>query len=168
VFIAFLAAFVVFAVRQREDLVRRDYYEAEVLYQQQLDRANRGQSVSREVAITYEAAAQRVTIQLPPAQAHLHPTGRINFYRPSDASLDHTTPLVPDANGVQHVNAAQLRPGLWKVHLHWTVNDQEFYFDQTIVVSPKSSASEPTASHSRPLFQGSKFKVPPRPLDVGC
>src|SRR3990172_2138577 len=89
-FSAFLAAFIVFAVRQREDLVRRDYYDAEVRYQQHLDRAHRGQAVSGEVAIRYEAAMQRVTIQLPPTQARHRPTGRISFSRPSDASLDYT------------------------------------------------------------------------------
>lgn len=145
-FIAFLAAFIIFAALRHDDLVRRDYYEEEVRYQRQLDRANRGQAVSREVAVRYDAVNQRITISLPPAQAALHPSGSINFYRPSDASLDHARPLVTDAGGVQHVNASHLRPGLWKVHLYWTVNDQEFYFDQAIVVQPRESAADSSRS----------------------
>jgi nitrogen fixation protein FixH len=166
-FIAFLATFIVFAVRQREDLVRHDYYEAEVLYQQQLDRANRGQAVGREVAINYDVASQRVTIQLPRDQALLRPTGSINFYRPSDASLDHTTPLLPDANGVQHVNAAQLRSGLWRIRLYWTVKGQEFYFDQNIVIGPRQTARYPaggirmSTSFASSFFQAqvSRFRI---------
>jgi hypothetical protein len=130
---------VAFATRHREDLVRPDYYEEEVRYQEQLERLNRTLAVRHDTAITYDDTNQNVVITLPPEHARQQPSGRINFYRPSDASLDREVRLAPDAAGIQRVDASKLRAGLWKVRLYWTVHHQDFYLDQPIIVGPKTS-----------------------------
>src|SRR5262245_24832520 len=69
-FIMFIVAFIVFAMRQEVDLVRHDYYDQEVRFQQQLDRLTRSRFLSAEVAISYDAGHQQITLKLPAEHAH--------------------------------------------------------------------------------------------------
>ncbi len=145
-FILFGSAMVVWisvAVRQNIDLVSRDYYEHEIRYQQQIDRNARTLPLGAMVKVTYEAAEQRVTVSLPAAHA-THALGKITFYRPSDARLDRELKLSVNAAGEQRIDAKSLQPGLWKVRVGWTVNGEEYFFDQTMVIAnPRSTAFEP-------------------------
>jgi hypothetical protein len=116
------------------ELVRPDYYEQEIRFQEQIDREDRTRRLGGEAAIVYDAAREEITIVLPSAHAGRHASGRIEFYRPSDASLDCGLRLAVNAAGVQRVNAKPFRVGLWKVRLFWSVDNQEFFFDRAIVV----------------------------------
>ena len=133
-FITGMAVFIVFATRNRMELVRSDYYEQEIRFQQQIDREDRTRRLRAEAAISYDAARGEITIVLPSTHAGRPASGRIEFYRPSDASLDRGLQLTVNSEGVQRVDARQLRFGLWKVRIFWTVDNQEFFLDRTIVV----------------------------------
>ncbi len=132
--IIFIATFIAFAVRQREDLVSADYYEREVRYQSQLDSMNRSQSLAAQSVVTFEPALQTIVITLPVAQTQ-GATGNIHLYRPSDARLDRELPLTLNAAGVQHLDTKALSDGLWKVRVKWNANGQEYYLDQPVIVT---------------------------------
>lgn len=134
VFIGWLGTFAVIAVRNSMDLIRPDYYEQEVRYQEQIDRENRTARLSDAVQISYDAAAGNVALQLPAAQAAKSPAGTVRFYRPSDASLDREIPLAVNAAGHQVVDTTQLRRGNWKLRVTWRVEGEEFFSDQSIVL----------------------------------
>jgi hypothetical protein len=138
-FVSLVAAFITFAVRQDMDLVREDYYEQEVRYQEQIDRMNRTLPFGNEVAVVYDPAVQAIDIRLPSRHAHEHLTGRIQFYRPSDASLDHDVPLLVGADGRQRIAAGALAGGLWNLQVFWEVNGEEFYTEQTVVIAERKS-----------------------------
>jgi hypothetical protein len=151
VFATFLATFVVWALGQRQDLVTENYYEQELRYQEQLDRLNRTQAQSGQSTVTFDATRNCIVIKLPAAQA-AGASGKIQLYRPSNARLDHEVPLAIDAGGVQTLDAKAMAAGLWKVRLQWSVNGQEYYFDQAVVVTgapiSKSARSSNTAFNS--------------------
>jgi nitrogen fixation protein FixH len=130
VFITGLVVFITYASRQRMDLVRH-----EVRFQEQLDRMNRTGPLGAAVAITYDASRQSITITLPLAHAQSQISGRIHFYRPSDARLDHQIPLAVDTRGVQSLDVRPLQAGLWKVRVHWSLSSQEYFFAQSVVIA---------------------------------
>lgn len=132
-----MAVWVVFAVRNDMDLVSADYYDREIRHQQQIDRQARTLPVQSEVKVAYDAAQQRITIALPAAHAG-QARGKINFYRPSDAKLDREAKLSLNAAGTQELDATLLHPGFWKVRVQWTVNGEEYYFDQDFTIAPNS------------------------------
>jgi nitrogen fixation protein FixH len=133
-FIGGVITFSIYAARQRVDLVRPDYYIEEIQFQQQLDRLNRTQPISAQVTIAYNPGQQSITVALPAAHTH-HPTsGRIHLYRPSDAHLDQDLELAVNPEGVQHLDARKLQPGLWKVRVQWTVDGHEYFFAQSVVI----------------------------------
>ena len=132
--ILFIVTFIAFAMRQREDLVSADYYEREVRFQGQLDSMNRSQSLAAQAVVTFEAAQQSIVITLPPAQTQ-GAIGNIHLYRPSDARLDRNVPLALNAEGIQRLNAKELRDGLWKVRVKWSFDGKEYFVDQPVIVA---------------------------------
>jgi len=134
-FFAGLVSFIIYASTQPVDLVRADYYEEEIRYQDQLDRVKRTGEIGLPVQITFDAPERCIWVQLPPTHATAS-TGSIHLYRPSDSRLDQILPLHADAQGRQRLDTRLLRSGLWKVRLTWTMSGQEFYADKTVVLPP--------------------------------
>lgn len=134
VFATFLAVFVVWAVGQKQELVAENYYEQEVRYQQRLDKVNRTQVIAGQAAVTFDAARNCIVVALPPAQAQ-GASGRIHFYRPSDARLDREVSLALNPTGVQTLDAKSLTSGLWKVRVEWTAQGQDYFLDQALVIN---------------------------------
>jgi hypothetical protein len=132
--ILFIGTFIAFALRQREDLVSADYYEREVRYQSQLDSMNRSQALAAQVVVTYEPIPRRIVITLPIAYRR-GAAGSVHLYRPSDARLDREVPLRLDPEGIQRLDATQLPEGLWKVRVKWSVNGQDYFLDQPVIVT---------------------------------
>jgi hypothetical protein len=143
--IIFIATFIAFAVRQREDLVSVDYYEREVRYQTQLDAMNRSQTLAATTVVSFEPAQQAIVITLPAANSQ-GAKGSIHLYRPSDARLDRQFPLALNADGIQRLDANTLSDGLWKVRVQWKMDGQEFFIEQPVIVNRETNAGR--ARHS--------------------
>jgi len=125
VFVSAMATWIVFAVRNDHQLVRKDYYEQELKYQNELESFDRAAGA---VLVGYDPITRLVTVQLPEDA-----TGTIDFYRPSDVRLDRQLPL-STKGGIQQINVREFDPGLWKVRLTWTAGGAEFRYDQKLVL----------------------------------
>ena len=132
VFITYIVGFVIFASRQKMDLVRADYYDQEIRFQQQIDRVKRTAPVMAEAGIDYDRAGESVTVSLPVKQSDI--SGPVSFYRPSDAGLDTTVQLGLDTAGRQSMSVRALCTGLWKVRIQWKAAGQEYFFEKPIVI----------------------------------
>jgi len=138
-FFAGTVGLIVMACSQKVDLVRPDYYEQELKFQNQIDQVERTHRAASQASVAYDAAGKCIVVSLPPGQVAHEIRGRIELYRPSAAGLDRTVELAPDPKGVQRLDAAGLAPGLWKVRVSWTVEQQDYYLDQKVVVGAKPS-----------------------------
>ena len=133
-FISGTVVLIVIACSNPMDLVSADYYEQELQYQARLDQLKRTGELGAQAAVDYVPAAQRITVRLP--VSHLGPdlVGNIVLYRPSAARLDRQVKLSPDPHAVQHLDASDLQPGVWKVHVLWSVGKRDYFIDQLIMV----------------------------------
>jgi hypothetical protein len=138
-FVAGTAGLIVLACSQRVELVSADYYEKELKYQGQIDRAERTRREASQASVAYDAGRQCITVSLPPGQGHGNVRGSVELYRPSAAAMDHAVKLEPDANGVQRLDAHAMAPGLWRVRVSWTAAQQNYYLEQKVIVGPKPS-----------------------------
>ncbi len=138
-FVASTVGLIVMACSQKMDLVSNDYYEQELKYQGQIDRAERTRREAREASVAYDAADEQITVSLPSEQARRQVSGSIELYRPSAAGLDRAVELKPDANGIQRLDAAGLAPGLWKVRVSWIAEKQSYYLERAVVLRPEPS-----------------------------
>jgi nitrogen fixation protein FixH len=130
--------FIAFCSRHPADLVAADYYEQEVRYQRQIERLQHGQQPAATAVVTYDAKTKLISIALPPNHSQTKPSGTIQLYRPSATNLDRQLKLAPDEHGLQTIDAGSLLPGLWKVRVSWTADEQEYFLDEKIVIGVKA------------------------------
>ena len=126
VFIGGVAAWITFAVRNDHELVRKDYYEQELKFQNELDGVARAATTG--VNVSYNSAKQMLTVSLPVNNS----AGSLKFYRPSNERLDQEIPLALK-DGVQSIDVRSFERGLWKIRLTWTSNGAEYQHDQTLI-----------------------------------
>jgi hypothetical protein len=138
-FFAGTVGLVVMAFSQKVDLVSADYYEQELTFQGRIDRVERTRRAPSQASVAYDAGGKCITVSLPADQAGHDVSGRIELYRPSASGLDRAVKLEPDTTGIQRVDAAGMVPGLWKVRVSWTVEKQDYFLDQKVVVGSKAS-----------------------------
>jgi hypothetical protein len=138
-FIVGTIALIVISVSSRTDLVAADYYEQEIRYQGQMDRLSRAQSLPAKATAAYDDAHHAIQISLPREHASAGAQGDVHLYRPSAAGLDQRVTLQLDTHGYQTLDAAHLRPGLWKVKVAWTVAGHDYAIEQTVIVGTKNS-----------------------------
>jgi len=130
VFITGVVTWIAFAARHQDQLVSPDYYEHEMRFQEQIDRAKRGAS-NHESALSFDGDEQSLIIHLSVAGKI---TGTIRLYRPADARLDRRAALELDDAGAQTVDLSGLESGLWKASVTWNSADHDYYLEKTIVV----------------------------------
>ena len=131
VFVLLLISFVMFASMQNRDLVETGYYQQGLDYDQRIEELQRAQSSA--VLIKLDQATRQLTISfIPDSLSTAMPTGELQLYRPSNAEWDRTFDLNLDANGMQVFNTQELPKGAWTAKVSWTVNDQAYFYEQSL------------------------------------
>jgi nitrogen fixation protein FixH len=133
VFTGYIVGFVVFCSRQQMDLVRQDYYDQEIRFQQQIERVQRTAPVLVDADIDYDHASDVVRVSLPSVKDNTI-SGTVSFYRPSDARMDSNVKLGLDREGRQSLSVGSLPAGLWKVRVQWKAAGREYFFEKPIVI----------------------------------
>lgn len=125
--------FMVYGAMQSDvNLVSKEYYAEELAYGKRMEQVAQAQQLENPITIISAAAAEQLVIQFPAELTAA--TGSIHLFRPSDAKLDVVLPLTLNAEGVQHINTASLKKGLWRVQLTGKVNGKEYYHAQDITL----------------------------------
>jgi hypothetical protein len=125
-------SFVAFCTLHPTELVAQDYYEQEIRYQSQLDRMEMVRASGSLASIQYHQNQKLITISIPESGDKDRPTGKVELYRPSAASLDQSVKLEVDEKGNQQIDAGKLQPGLWKVKVTWSVGGKDFFLDRKV------------------------------------
>ena len=133
-FILVLVAFVIFSQYQNNDLVTKDYYAQEIMYQNQIERIQRSKSLPDPVSWKYDSDDKFLTIRFPvhPDPGIIH--GNILLFRPSDARMDRLIDIKLLSDGSQTVSTRHLSPGLWKLKIFWQFNQTDYYEEGTVVI----------------------------------
>ena len=130
--IAGCVSYVIFCNMHPAELVAPDYYEQELRYQGQMERAQRANGLSEQASIKYLVDRKLITISIPATHANGQTAGKVQLYRPSAAGLDQTFLLDVDTHGTQQIDARMLQPGLWTVKVTWAADGKDYFIDQKI------------------------------------
>ena len=133
-FVAAVLALVLFVSFQDIQLVEQDYYEKELVFQQQIDRVKRTLELPSAVTFDYDRTGRVITILYPPEVEHARLGGRISLMRPSNADLDRMVEVFPDSTGRQVIDASGLERGMWRLKASWKIDDVEYYNEDMIVI----------------------------------
>ncbi len=124
-FVIIVIAMVVFSLTRDIPLVKENYYEEEIKYQQQIDRLKRTRKLSEE--IKYRQIDGGLVIKFPKEIDAKNIEGNILLYRPSDENKDFKLSLNLDEEREQTINITKLDKGFWRIKLNWTMNGVEYY-----------------------------------------
>jgi nitrogen fixation protein FixH len=123
------------AMRTDVELVSPDYYKQELAYQQRIESVARTAALPAPVRVCYEAAAQRLTLELPASLAGTDVQGHVRFFRPSDQKLDFTLRFAPTGQPArQLLSTARLQPGHWQLRLNFTAGGQAYFIEKELSI----------------------------------
>jgi hypothetical protein len=132
-FIAFIMYFVVTMNTNKKydhDLVTEDYYQAELKYQNDIDKLNNVQMLDEN--ISYRRTSEGLLIQFPKDLKPEDIEGKMFLYRPSNKHLDFVTPLsLSDHNLL--IPDKRLLDGRWNITIDWEYNGTSYLFKEEII-----------------------------------
>lgn len=115
------------ATHTKFELVSEKYYDDEIHFQQQIDRAR---NAAKRTAVTISQDNQAVTLQFPDSL----PSGQAWFYYPTNAQHDRHF-AIATANGIQRIAKSQLQKGHCWVKLQWKTDTQFYYTEQEFKIN---------------------------------
>jgi len=129
-FIIFLSAvFIVFSLRQHNDLVIDDYYEQGADYSTQMDVIHRSKPFIDSVEIKQDD--QHIKIFVSNTIVMKSDSIEIYFYRSSDKSMDVTFRDELVSSPIE-LNSQLFQHGRYKVKVAWSINEERFEVQNTI------------------------------------
>jgi hypothetical protein len=131
-FVVAMTVLVVMSMKQKIQLVAKDYYRDELRYQQVIDAASLANKLSTKVEIIKQGSFIR--IQLPQEMAGTAVQGEILFYYISDAAKDRHLQLQTNAAAAQLIPLDKLLPGSYTVKINWTHNNLQYYTEQSLIL----------------------------------
>ncbi|WP_244968038.1 FixH family protein, partial [Spirosoma utsteinense] len=130
VFAGFIGTMVVLMSRERIDLVRDDYYQDEIAYQQQIDRVANSRRFDPEAYIQYRSDRRQVEITLPDSLQQ----GTFTLYRPADRQQDIQQELTAVTPSPVVMSMKQKPGGLWRAKLTWSDGQREYYTERELTL----------------------------------
>jgi len=127
-FAVFIGVLVTVCVRQDISLVSNDYYKQELDYQNQINRTTNTQ----ELSVRPQIAVVNNAVQISFKDFNNVRGGELKLFRPSDAAYDITFELKTTADTLQVFNLQATHKGMYKAQLKWSMNDKEYYLEETI------------------------------------
>ncbi|RYD75766.1 MAG: hypothetical protein EOP53_15920 [Sphingobacteriales bacterium] len=130
-FVLLMVSMAVIAGKHTERLVVKDYYKAELQFQQQIDKTKNAEALAQKptISLTKNAA---VEVFFPQAIYADGVVGKIMFYRANSPEMDFELPVVLGADAKQIIPTEKLKKGRWKVELNWQTNGLLYYTEQVI------------------------------------
>jgi hypothetical protein len=129
-FAMFIATLVTVCVRQDVLLVSKDYYQDELVYQEQIERIQNTNALQDKPEIVV------VNNQLQVSYIRFANVDRalLKLFRPSDASLDLQFELKPVLEGKQEFSLSSLPRGFYRARMTWEEAGKEYYLEKAIVI----------------------------------
>jgi hypothetical protein len=132
-FVIFMITLVMLCIKQKDiSLVSDDYYKQEIAYQAEIEKQHNAEELTSPITIAFAGEKQQVTLSFPEDQKGA--TGKVKFYRPSDAKKDITVDLDLKETVVQEIPVNHLTKGLWVVKLEWENAGKGYLKEQKIVL----------------------------------
>ncbi|MEL7341600.1 MAG: FixH family protein [Bacteroidota bacterium] len=128
-FVAVILTGVIGSTQHRFQLVRTDYYEAEVVYQGRIDAMKNTKSLTEKPIIRQEQS--EIVLLFP--QALREAQGEVRLYRPSNQALDQTYSLAL-TEGQQLIPTQDLASGHYILQLEFEQGGKHFYQEQSLVL----------------------------------
>lgn len=130
VFAVFIGTLVMVCVRQDIDLVSKDYYQQELLYQDQIYRLNNTAALASKPEFTIV----NDRIQVAFGQWNDMEAGELKLFCPSNPRMDRNFQLARTGERIQSFELESLQKGMYRAKLLWKMDGKEFYLEEVIYI----------------------------------
>ena len=103
--------------REHYDLVRQDYYDHEITYEDHLEQLRRASTLPQKPTLHVHEHAHQITLQFPPLMLNQLNTVRLDLYCPADKTQDLHLIVELDDEGRQNIQLPTTAQGNWKASL---------------------------------------------------
>lgn len=114
------------------DLVEEEYYDAEIKYQEQIDKINRTNNLPEQLYVRLTDKA--IEFKFPLLFDKDRISGKITYYKPSDDLLDKMQVIKLNDENTMYLDRNELSTGYWKIKIEWSVNEVEYYNEESMMV----------------------------------
>jgi len=120
-FMAFIMSLGIWMVVSSNEKVEKDYYEKDLLYEQEIQAQRNTQKLSK--IVRFELKESDLIVHFPLEVKKY--TGQILLVRPDDAKKDRSI-LMKLNNQQQIIQGADLATGLWKIKAVWQMDGKAY------------------------------------------
>lgn len=132
VFTIITLSFVFLSFGEDVNLVRDDYYEAELKFNEKKETLKRTDELVEKLKITLTQT--NIEFSFPKVFTYSSISGEIFFYRPSDRELDLKIPVILDSTQKMIIPTKRLNSGLWKIRVDWNADSLSYFNEKIIMV----------------------------------
>lgn len=130
-FMGFIGSMVYYAFTKNADLVRDDYYENELAFDQ--TKGEKANYTALEHKIYVEKNELGVNFIFP-EDLNADKGGKIAFYRPDQKKFDCEFELDINSDHIQRLPYSNFRDGYYDISIHWTdANNTTYIFESNIL-----------------------------------
>ncbi|MCE3259129.1 MAG: hypothetical protein K0S12_770 [Bacteroidetes bacterium] len=126
-FVGIIITLVTISSQNKEELVAKDYYAQELLYQNKLNAINNEKQLDK--SITHEVTDASIILTSPFEKSK----GTIQFFCPSDSKKDKSFPM-NFSDGVQSIPKTNLAKGIYKLQISWEANNKNYFKEEIITL----------------------------------
>ena len=124
-FVLLIATMVSLSISQKVDLVSKDYYEQELQFQNKINLMDRTRLLSEQ--LSWQVQNDELVLDFPDQFKGQQTSGKVFFFRPSDAVLDKNFELQTDTLNTKRMSIKKLKSGLYKIQINWEVENIQYY-----------------------------------------
>lgn len=132
IFILANIAFVLFSYFNKLELVTDNYYQKELLFQQEIDKANISKEISDSILVMN--IKNGIRLSFPMSVVLKSSEGTISFYKPDNSSKDFRLKLDMDSSYAQTIPLSLLSKGLWRIKIEFIVGENNYLINKSIIL----------------------------------
>lgn len=129
-FVTMMVTLVVMSSQQDIPLVRDDYYEHDLKYNEQLTRMANSQKLTKNIEVSYDEPNSKITLQFPEEMIGL--SGEVLVFRPSQEGIDFTLPIEKLTDNSLTFGTSEMLKGNWKLKINWE-NESTTYYKEVVL-----------------------------------
>lgn len=129
-FAAFIGTLVAVCVREDISLVSKDYYQEELVYQDQIQRLNNVAGLKEKPVIKVVDHMLQIEFN----QFNAMENAELKIFCPSNAKMDRNFLVKSSDTEIQFFKLDPLQKGMHRAKLQWTMNGKEFYLEEVIYI----------------------------------
>lgn len=132
---AFAAIMIMVVVVSRQHdpgLVRKDYYNLDLNYQEHMEKKQNAANMATQLQVQYDAIKKVILLKFPASAGT--PAGSIKCFRPASMQDDFLLDVKTNPDGLMEIPAEKLTNGLWQIEVDWQAGGVKYFNESKITV----------------------------------